>query len=253
MCYVNITISGVGDVAYCDKLQLDLNAVYDWASSNDMVFNSKKFSYVFFSSSVSAYKSNWYIDPAMNIIGPSTHVRDLGVSMSSDFMFDFHISNLYKRCSNLAGWILRTLVMLTLYKSLVMSRLEYASHLWSPYLLKHVYLIEKVLRAFTKHISGMCFLSYSKRLEEKNVSDPAPPSWGWCPWGPIVLLLLSSPCRMEQPPIISSGVETINIFKNHLDNHWEDHPLRYNFLATTPNRQTCAMSDQDVEIGPQAE
>ena len=30
--------------------------------------------------------------------------------------------------------------MLTLYKSLVMSRLEYASQLWSPYLLKHVYL-----------------------------------------------------------------------------------------------------------------
>ena len=46
-----------------------------------------------------------------------------------------------------------------------MSRLEYASQLWSPYLLKHVYLIEKVQRAFTKHISGMCFLSYSKRLE----------------------------------------------------------------------------------------
>ena len=47
--------------------------------------------------------------------------------------------------------------------------------------------------------------------------------------------------------------DTINIFKNRLDNHWEDHPLRYNFLATTPNRQTCAMSDQGVAIGPQAE
>ena len=163
--------SGVGDVADSDKLQLDLNAVYDWASSNNMFFNSKKFSYVCFSSNASAYKSNLYIDPAMNIIGPSTHVCDLGVSMSSNCTFDFHISNLYKRCSNLAGWILRTFttrdpqVMLTLYKSLVMSRLEYASQLWSPYLLKHVYLIEKVLRAFTKHIAGMCFLSYSKRLE----------------------------------------------------------------------------------------
>ena len=29
--------------------------------------------------------------------------------------------------------------------------------------------------------------------------------------------------------------DTINTFKNRLDNHWEDHPLRYNFLATTPN------------------
>ena len=124
--------SGVGDVADCDKLQLDLNAVYDWASSSNMFFNSKKFSYVCFSSNASAYKSNLYIDPAINIIGPSTHVCDLGVSMSSNCTsctFNFHISNLYKRCSNLAGWILRTFttrdpqVMLTLYKSLVMPRL----------------------------------------------------------------------------------------------------------------------------------
>ena len=46
-----------------------------------------------------------------------------------------------------------------------MSRLDYASQLWSPYLLKHVYLIEKVQRAFTKHITGMRYPSYSKRLE----------------------------------------------------------------------------------------
>ena len=74
---------------------------------------------------------NLYIDHAMNIIGPSTHVLDLDVSMSSNCTFDFHISNLYKRCSNLVGWILRTFtirdpeVMLTLYKSLIMSILEY--------------------------------------------------------------------------------------------------------------------------------
>ena len=118
---------------------------------------------------MSAYKSNLYIDPAMNIIGPSTHVLDLGVSMFSDCTFDFHFSNLYKRCSNLADWILRTFTMrdhqVMLYKSLVMYRLGYASQFWSPYLLKHVYLIEKVQGAFTKLITGMRCLSYSKRLE----------------------------------------------------------------------------------------
>ena len=103
--------SGVGYVTDCDNLQLDLNAVYDWASSSNMFFNSKKFSYVCFSSNVSAYKSNLYFDPAMNIIGLSTHVLDLGVSMSSSCTFDFHISNLYKRCPNLAGWIIRTFAM----------------------------------------------------------------------------------------------------------------------------------------------
>ena len=76
--------SGVAD---CDKLQLDLNAVYDWASSNNMFFNSKKLSYVCFSFNASANKSNLYIDPAMNIIGPSTHVRDLYRC--------FHVQQLY--------------------------------------------------------------------------------------------------------------------------------------------------------------
>ena len=56
------------------------------------MFNSKKFSYVCFSSNVSAYKSILCIDPAINIIGPSTHVLDIGVSMSSNCTFDFHIS-----------------------------------------------------------------------------------------------------------------------------------------------------------------
>ena len=71
----------------------------------------KKFCNVCFSSNMSAYKSNLYIDPAINQIGPSTHVRDLCVSMSSNCTFDFHISNLYKRCSNVAGWILRTITI----------------------------------------------------------------------------------------------------------------------------------------------
>ena len=63
---------GVGDVTDCDNLQFDWN---DWTSSNNMVFfNYKRFSYVCFISNVSAYKSNLYIDPAMNIVGPSTHV-----------------------------------------------------------------------------------------------------------------------------------------------------------------------------------
>ena len=80
--------SGVGDVTDCDNLQIDLNAVYNWTSSNNMFFNSKKLSYVCFSSKLSAYKTNLYIDPAMNIIGTSTHVLDLGVSMSLIFIND---------------------------------------------------------------------------------------------------------------------------------------------------------------------
>ena len=55
---------------------------------------------------------------------------------------------------------------------MVLSRLDYASQLWSPYLLKHIYLIEKVQTAFTKHITGIRDFSYSKRLETLKLAGP---------------------------------------------------------------------------------
>ena len=53
--------SGVGDVTDCDNLQFDLDTVYDWASSNNMFFNSKKFSYFSFSSLMGLLTSQMYI------------------------------------------------------------------------------------------------------------------------------------------------------------------------------------------------
>ena len=54
--------------------------------------------------------------------------------------------------------------MLTLFKSLVLSRLDYGSQLWSPYKAKDISLLESVQRAFTKHIQGMHTYSYADRL-----------------------------------------------------------------------------------------
>ena len=49
-----------------------------------------------------------YINPELNIINPSSEVLDLGVYMYNNCTLDFHVSGVYKRCSNLSGWILRT-------------------------------------------------------------------------------------------------------------------------------------------------
>ena len=90
--------------------------------------------------------------------------------MSSNCTFDFHAANVYKRCSILTGWILRTfnsretMSMMTLFKALVLFRLDYASQLWCPYLLKSIYLIEKVQRSSTKHITGIKNKPYDERL-----------------------------------------------------------------------------------------
>ena len=78
---------------------------------------------------------------------------------------------------NLTGWILRTfisrdkLTMLTRFKALVLSRLDYGSQLWSPHKICQVNQIEKIQRAFTKHITGMYDLPYTKRLKMLNLNS----------------------------------------------------------------------------------
>ena len=88
----------IDDVTAGNTLQQDQNHVYDWAFANNMFFNGQKFNYVSFSSNKSSSLSNVYINPEYNIISPSSNVLDLGVYMSNN---DFHVANVYKRCSNL--------------------------------------------------------------------------------------------------------------------------------------------------------
>ena len=154
----------------CDNLQSDLNTIYNWALYNNMFFNSQKFHYVSYSSSLSSNVTNVYVNPDLEIINPTNNVLDLGIFMSGDCSFEFHIKNVCKKCTNLSGWILRTFstrditTMLILFKSLVLSRLDYASQLWSPHLVKHIDQLEQIQRSFTKHITGMQGLDYSDRL-----------------------------------------------------------------------------------------
>ena len=52
--------------------------------------------------------SNVYTNPDMKIIYLSGNVLALGIYMSGDCTFNYHISSLSKKCSKLSGWILRT-------------------------------------------------------------------------------------------------------------------------------------------------
>ena len=98
---------GISNVDDCSFLQNDLNSVYDWASCNNMSFNAQKFQYICFSPHSSS-SSNVYTSSSFDIINYSKNILDLGINVSSDCSFDFHISNLVKRTKHLTGWILRT-------------------------------------------------------------------------------------------------------------------------------------------------
>ena len=87
---------------------ITLSNVYKWAESNNMKFNSKKFQYINYTVSPQCNTSNVYVSADSNLIDPSHTVKDLGVLMSNDCMFDDHICQVTKKCSQLCGWILRT-------------------------------------------------------------------------------------------------------------------------------------------------
>ena len=116
-----------------------------------MFLNAQKYQYLCFNPHTSL-SCNVYTSSSLDIIDYSRHLLDLGIYVSSDCSFEFHITSLNKRTTHLTGWILRAfssrhkLTMLTLFMALVMYRLDYGSQLWSPYLTKHINMIVQTQR-----------------------------------------------------------------------------------------------------------
>ena len=109
------------------------------------------------------------------LLNPSQHGFRENRSCLSALLDVYHINNVYKQCSRLSGWILRTfisrdsLTLLTLFKCIVLSRLDYGSQLWSPHQIKSINRIEQVQRSFTRFITGMRPLSYDERLKSLHL------------------------------------------------------------------------------------
>ena len=60
-------------------------------------------------------------------------------------------------------------MLLTLYKSIVRSRLEYSCPVWNPSSMQDIKKLESTQRAFTRYISGCQGLSYWDRLKKLNL------------------------------------------------------------------------------------
>ena len=97
-------------------------------------------------------------------------MKDLGVLLSNDLTFSKHIDKTVKTCNKTIGWVMRTFktrsqhIMKVLWNSMIQSRLDYCSQLWSPSLQSEIARIEEVQRTFTKRIDGMESLAYRERL-----------------------------------------------------------------------------------------
>ena len=112
-----------------------------------------------------------YQTPNKSIIKAKSLVRDLGVQLSSDYSWTPHINIMVDNARRIASWVLSVFAdrsaktMLTLYKSMVRSRLEYCCPLWNPLRIGDIQQIEGVQRTLTSKIRGCEKLDYHERLK----------------------------------------------------------------------------------------
>ncbi|KAL5270058.1 hypothetical protein ACHWQZ_G003517 [Mnemiopsis leidyi] len=99
-------------------------------------------------------------------------VKDLGIYISNDCSWTHHINTAASSARKMASWILgafrdrSALTTMTLFKSLVRSKLEYCCLVWSPTKITEIQTLENVEREFTRRIVGMKDSSYWERLKK---------------------------------------------------------------------------------------
>ena len=112
------------------------------------------------------------------LIESSTLIKDLGITFSSDSSFSTHISNIAKKATNKAAWILSVFStrnqyeMLFLYKTYVRPNLEYCCPLWNPSgpnSVGQIQTLEAVQRSFTSKITSLQDCDYWERLKRLNL------------------------------------------------------------------------------------
>ena len=163
-----------------DLLQEDLDRVVSWSVANNMILHQDKFEVMNFCLNTSFLLRNLpftaelrqYTTPNGTILQPTKSIRDLGVVVSDDCSWTLQVNRVVTESRKLASWVLgtfrdrSTITMLTLFKSLIRSRLEYCCPVWDPHLIKDIQAVENIQRHFTKRISGCKDLDYWDRLKK---------------------------------------------------------------------------------------
>ena len=161
-------------------LEADLNGIIQWSIANNMLLHEDKF--VVMNYCLSAWSSlrempfsgegRQYFTTEGKIMCSPHVTRDLGVYLSDDCSWTYHINLMTSDARRMASWVLGAFkdrsatTMVTLFKSLVRCKLEYCCPLWDPSKITDIRTVENVQKQFTKKIVGMSSLDYWQRLEK---------------------------------------------------------------------------------------
>ena len=109
------------------------------------------------------------------IIANSSKVKDLGITVDESLGWTTHIAEVSKQASQMSAWVLRTFTtrqqfpLMTLYKSLIRSKLDYCCPVWSPIRKADICSLEAIQRSFTARIITLKGLIYWERLRNMKL------------------------------------------------------------------------------------
>ena len=154
------------------NLQEDLNSIISWANNN-MRFNSEKFELIRYENNECLKQQPYHANEQE--ITEKDNLRDLGIHLNNKLTYQEHIDNITMMANQQVGWILRTFRsrkpehLLPLWKSLVLSRLEYVCQVWAPNKISDIEQIEQTQRVFTRKLNLGVEQDYWKRLKTLKI------------------------------------------------------------------------------------
>lgn len=162
------------------KLQEDLDRVIAWSIKNNMKLHESKFYVLNYRLNATSLLRELpftadlyhYRTTTGEVIESVPTIRDLGVILSDDCSWSAHIRLTAETAKRMASWVLGAfrdrseLVMTTLFKTMVRSKLEYGLPAWIAVKIEDIEALENVQRYFTKRISSCKGLDYWDRLRK---------------------------------------------------------------------------------------
>lgn len=132
-----------------EDLQHDLNNIAKWCDKNKLKLNIAKCNFIVFSNRHEKTTVNYFINNTE--LTEVDTIGDLGVTFDNRLRFDMHIENIIKKANKMIGFVLRISSDFTnlecinlLYNTLVRSKLEYCTAVWTPFQQIHIINIEKI-------------------------------------------------------------------------------------------------------------
>ncbi len=155
-------------------LQTDLQNVIQWSERNNMALHKDKFEYMChrFNNQHDLSHLPFVCDLFRYSVSdeislePVQQLRDLGILVSIDLSWSPHIRAIANKARQKASWVLSVFhtrspnIMLTLYKSMVRSLVEYCGPLWHPTKISDIQELESVQKTFTIRIAGSPDMHY---------------------------------------------------------------------------------------------